>query len=169
MDLRKLQKLAVDALEDVKAKDIEVINTAKLTSLFDRIIVASGDSNRQVKALARSVHDKVKEAGGQVVGMEGEDSGEWVLVDLGDIVVHVMQPAVRVYYNIEELWTTKPKGRTAKSAAPADDEAGTAPKTAPVTRTAAKPAAKTAAKAKAPVEEAPKRKRAAVSKKPKAV
>jgi ribosome-associated protein len=112
MDIRKLQKLATDALEDVKAKDIEVINTTRLTSLFDRIIVASGDSNRQVKALARSVHDKVKEAGGAVIGIEGEDSGEWVLVDLGDIVVHVMQPAVRAYYNIEELWMAKPKRTT---------------------------------------------------------
>lgn len=117
MDIRKLQKLAVDALEDIKAKDIEVINTTKLTSLFDRIIVASGDSNRQVKALARSVHDKVKEAGGQVIGIEGEDGGEWVLVDLGDIVVHVMQPAVRAYYNIEELWQTMPKRASAKKSA----------------------------------------------------
>ena len=112
MDIRKLQKLAVDALEDVKAKDIEVINTTKLTSMFDRIIVASGDSNRQVKALARSVRDKVKEAGGNIVGIEGEDGGEWVLVDLGDIVVHVMQPAVRAYYDIEELWAgASPRSR----------------------------------------------------------
>lgn len=116
MNTLKLQKLAVDALEDIKAKDIEVINTAKLTSMFDRIIVASGDSTRHVKALARSVHDKVKEAGGNVIGIEGEESGEWVLVDLGDIVVHVMQPAVRVYYNIEDLWQTKPKRSPAHAA-----------------------------------------------------
>jgi ribosome-associated protein len=109
MDIRKLQKIAVTALEDVKAKDIEVINTTRLTSMFDRIIVASGDSTRQVKALARGVHDKVKAAGGNIVGIEGEDGGEWVLVDLGDIVVHVMQPAVRDYYAIEELWQAKPK------------------------------------------------------------
>ena len=115
MDLRKLQKLAVDALEDVKAKDIDVINTTKLTSLFDRIIVASGDSNRQVNALARNVHDKVKEAGGHIIGIEGEDGGEWVLVDLGDIVVHVMQPAVRTYYNIEELWAGAAPRRKEKS------------------------------------------------------
>src|SRR5262245_24369077 len=102
MDIRKLQKIAVTALEDIKAKDIEVINTTKLTSLFDRIIIASGDSTRQVKALARNVHDKVKEAGGEVHGLEGEESGEWILVDLGAIVVHVMQPAVRAYYNLEE-------------------------------------------------------------------
>lgn len=114
MDLRKLQKIAVAALEDIKGEDIEVINTTKLTSMFDRIIVASGNSNRQVKALARSVHDKVKEAGGDVVGIEGEDSGEWVLVDLGSIVVHVMQPAVRSYYNLEELWQARPKRKTKK-------------------------------------------------------
>ena len=115
MDIRKLQKLAVAALEDIKAKDIEVINTTKISSMFDRVIIATGDSNRQVKALAKSVHDKVKEAGGIVIGIEGEDSGEWVLVDLGDIVVHVMQPAVRAYYNLEELWKVTPK-RTRKKA-----------------------------------------------------
>ncbi len=122
MDIKKLQKLAVAALEDIKAKDIEVINTSKLTAMFDKIIVATGDSNRQVNALARSVHDKVKEAGGDIIGMEGEDAGEWVLVDLGDIVVHIMQPAVRAHYNLEELWQTKPKrsgktGDTKKAAA----------------------------------------------------
>lgn len=115
MDIRKLQKIAVTALEDVKAKDIEVLNTSKLSALFDRVIIATGDSNRQVKALARSVYDKVKEANGQVIGIEGEESGEWVLVDLGDIVVHVMQPAVRAYYNLEELWKVVPK-RTKKAA-----------------------------------------------------
>ena len=111
MDIRKLQKLAVAALEDIKAKDIEVINTAKVSAMFDRVIIATGDSNRQVKALAKSVHDKVKEAGGTVIGVEGEDAGEWVLVDLGDIVVHVMQPTVRQYYNLEELWQATPAQR----------------------------------------------------------
>ena len=120
MDIRKLQKLAVAALEDIKAKDIEVINTTKVSTMFDRVIIATGDSNRQVKALAKSVHDKVKEAGGIVIGIEGEDSGEWVLVDLGDIVVHVMQPAVRAYYNLEELWKVTPK-RTRKNAAADSD------------------------------------------------
>jgi ribosome-associated protein len=109
MDIRKLQKITVAALEDIKGRDIEVINTSKLTSLFERIVIASADSTRQVKALARNVQEKVKEAGGDVLGVEGEDSGEWVLVDLGDIVVHVMQPAVRSYYNLEELWQVKPK------------------------------------------------------------
>lgn len=109
MNVPKLQKIAVAALEDIKAQDIQVINTTKLTSMFDRIIVASADSTRQVKALAHSVYDKVKEAGGEIIGMEGEDSGEWVLVDLGSIVVHVMQPAVRRHYNLEELWQARPK------------------------------------------------------------
>lgn len=122
MDIRKLQKIAVAALEDIKAKDIEVLNTSKLSALFDRVIIATGDSNRQVKALAKNVHDKVKEAGGQVIGIEGEDAGEWVLVDLGDIVVHVMQPVVRSYYNLEELWKVAPKRSTKKAASNSDDE-----------------------------------------------
>ena len=111
MDLRKLQKIVVSALEDIKGKDIEVINTAKLTSMFDRLVIASGDSNRQVKALANNVQEKVKEAGGEVLSTEGEDGGEWVLVDLGDIVVHVMQPIVRQHYNLEELWQATPSQR----------------------------------------------------------
>src|SRR5512133_2179267 len=111
MDIRKLQKIVVSALEDIKGKDIEVINTTKLTSMFDRLVIASGDSNRQVKSLARNVQDKVREAGGEIVSIEGEDGGEWVLVDLGDIVVHVMQPTVRQYYNLEELWQTTPAQR----------------------------------------------------------
>jgi ribosome-associated protein len=111
MDIRKLQKIAVAALEDIKGEDIEVINTTKLTSMFDRIVVATGNSNRQVKSLARNVQDKVREAGGDVVGVEGEENGDWVLVDLGSIVVHVMQPAVRSYYNLEELWQAKPTSK----------------------------------------------------------
>ena len=111
MDVRKLQKIAVAALEDIKARDIEVINTTRHTPLFDRIIIASADSARQTKSLARSVQDKVLAAGGSVLGMEGEESGEWVVVDLGDIVVHVMQPAIRSYYNLEELWAAKPAPR----------------------------------------------------------
>jgi ribosome-associated protein len=116
MNTAKLQKIAIAALEDIKARDIEIINTTKLTSLFDRIIVASADSTRQVKALARNVYDKVKEAGGEVLGIEGEDAGEWVLVDLGGVVVHVMQPAVRSYYNLEELWQVKPRSPGAGAA-----------------------------------------------------
>lgn len=117
MQLAKLQKIVVAALEDIKAKDITILNTTKLTALFDRVVVATGDSNRQVNALARSVHDKVKEAGGDVIGTEGQESGEWVLVDLGDIVVHIMQPNIRTYYNLEELWQTVPKRAKKKDAA----------------------------------------------------
>jgi ribosome-associated protein len=106
MDVRKMQKLVVAALEDIKARDIEVLNVTRLTSLFDRVVIASADSTRQVKALARNVQDKLREAGASVVGVEGEETGEWVLVDLGAIVVHIMQPAVRSYYNLEELWGT---------------------------------------------------------------
>ncbi len=122
MDIRKLQKIAVSALEDIKGKDIEVINTTKLTSMFDRVIIATGDSNRQVKSLARNVLEKVREAGGEVISIEGEDGGEWVLVDLGDIVVHVMQAQVRQYYNLEELWQSTPaQRRKAVEQAPAAD------------------------------------------------
>ena len=108
MDIRKLQRVIVDALEDVKAQDIKVFNTSHLTELFDRVVVASGTSNRQTKALASSVRDKVKEAGGDIVSSEGEDTGEWVLVDCGDAIVHILQPALRQYYNLEEIWGDKP-------------------------------------------------------------
>src|SRR5574343_1601594 len=111
MDIRKLQKIVVSALEDIKGKEIEVINTTKLTSMFDRLVIATGDSNRQVKALARNVQDKVREAGGEIISVEGEETGEWVLVDLGDLVCHVMQPNVRTYYNLEELWQMTPAQR----------------------------------------------------------
>lgn len=108
MDIRKLQRLVVDALEDVKAQDIRVFNTTELTELFDRVVIASGTSNRQTRALASSVVEKVKGAGGAVISVEGAEAGEWVLVDLGDVVVHVMQPAVRDYYALEEIWGAKP-------------------------------------------------------------
>jgi ribosome-associated protein len=108
MDIRKLQRVIVDALEDVKAQDIKVFNTSHLTALFDRVIVASGTSNRQTKALASSVRESVKENGGDVVSTEGEDVGEWVLVDCGDAIVHILQPALRQYYNLEEIWGDKP-------------------------------------------------------------
>ncbi|GIK85841.1 MAG: hypothetical protein BroJett026_13220 [Betaproteobacteria bacterium] len=113
----KLQKTAVSALEDIKARDIAVLDVRKLTSLYDTLVIASADSNRQVKALARHVRDKLKEAGADILGVEGEDGGEWVLVDAGDIVVHIMQPAVRAYYNLEELWTPPAVKRTTKAAA----------------------------------------------------
>jgi ribosome-associated protein len=104
MRLNSVQKTAVGALEDIKAHDITVLDVRKLTSLCDALIIASADSNRQVKALAQHVRDKLKAAGATIVGTEGEETGEWVLVDAGDVVVHIMQPAVRAYYNLEELW-----------------------------------------------------------------
>lgn len=104
MPVKTLQNVAVDALEDIKARDIVVLDVRKLTSLYDTLVIASAESNRQVKALAHHVRDKLKESGATIVGVEGEDGGEWVLVDAGDIVVHVMQPAIRAYYNLEELW-----------------------------------------------------------------
>ena len=107
MEIKKLQGLVIDALEDVKAQEIRVFDTSHLTSLFDRIVVASGTSNRQTKALASSVRDKVKENGGNILSVEGEGTGEWVLVDMGDMVVHIMQPAIRAYYRLEEIWGEK--------------------------------------------------------------
>jgi ribosome-associated protein len=108
MEITKLQRAIIDGLEDVKAQDIKVFNTTHLTALFDRVIVASGTSNRQTKALANSVRDKVKELGGDIISTEGEEVGEWVLVDCGDAVVHILQPALRQYYNLEEVWGDKP-------------------------------------------------------------
>lgn len=103
----QIEKIVIAALEDIKGKEIEVISTKKLTSLFESIVIASGDSNRQVRSLARSVTDKAREAGIDILSTEGEDAGEWVLVDLGDVVVHIMQPAIRSYYNLEGLWGGK--------------------------------------------------------------
>ena len=108
MEIQKLQRAIIDGLEDVKAQDIKVFNTTHLTALFDRVIVASGTSNRQTKALANSVREKVKELGGDVISTEGEEIGEWVLVDCGDAVVHILQPALLQYYNLEEVWGDKP-------------------------------------------------------------
>jgi ribosome-associated protein len=107
MDIQKLQRAVIDALEDVKALDIKVFNTTHLTSLFDRVVIASATSNRQTRALASSVADRGRSLD-LTVAVEGEDTGEWVVVDLGDIVVHVMQPAIRQYYNLEEIWGGKP-------------------------------------------------------------
>lgn len=108
MDLRKLQRIVIDAIEDIKGHEIQVFNTTGLTDLFDRVILVSGTSNRQTRAIASHVCDQVKAAGGHVIAVEGEETGEWVLVDLGDIVIHVMQPAIRAYYNLEEIWGGKP-------------------------------------------------------------
>jgi ribosome-associated protein len=115
MKAAPLEKIVVAALEDVKGKDIEVIDTRKLTPLFERIIVASGDSNRHVRSLARNVGDKVRAAGAEILSTEGEEAGEWALVDLGDVVVHIMQPSVRAYYNLEELWGGRGPERVRKA------------------------------------------------------
>ena len=156
MDIKKLQALVVDALEDVKAQDIHIYDTTHLTSMFDRIAVASGTSNRQTKALAASVRDKVKAAGGNIVNMEGEITGEWVLVDLGDMVVHIMQPAIRAYYRLEELWGDKEirlaDARRGTDARKPNTKKATEPKSAAGdSKTAAK---KTAKKTPKPVKSA---------------
>ncbi|THC45689.1 ribosome silencing factor [Massilia sp. Mn16-1_5] len=174
MDIKKLQTVVVDALEDVKGQEIMLFDTTGLTSLFDRIAVVSGTSNRQTKALAASVRDKVKEAGGDVVGMEGEDTGEWVLVDLGDMIVHIMQPAIRQYYRLEEIWGEKPVklGAAKRKSTPEAAEAAEpkvkskhlaanqdAPEAKPVNER--KPAAKKAAATKTAAAKAPAKKPAA--------
>jgi len=108
MDIRVKQRVVVEALEDVKGRDILVFNTARLPSMFERVVIASGESNRQVKALSDRVQERCRELGARVYGVEGESGGEWVLVDLGDVVVHIMHPAVRTFYNLEEIWGGKP-------------------------------------------------------------
>ncbi|MCV2354934.1 ribosome silencing factor [Paucibacter sp. B2R-40] len=144
MDIRKLQRAIVDGLEDVKAQNILVFNTEHLTPLFERVIIASGTSNRQTKALASAVRVTVKERGMDVLRCEGEENGEWIIVDCGAAVVHVMQPAIRDYYHLEELWGGKPvkmalgDGKTKLvKASEEDDEEDVAPKKA-AKKTAAK-------------------------------
>jgi len=107
-DIQKLQRAIIDGLEDVKAQDIQVFNTEKLSALFERVMVASGTSNRQTKALAASVRDAVRDAGFAKPRMEGEENGEWIIVDCGAAVVHIMQPAIRQYYHLEDLWGETP-------------------------------------------------------------
>ncbi|HXF77808.1 MAG TPA: ribosome silencing factor [Usitatibacter sp.] len=113
------KKLVISALEDIKAHDIQAIDVRKLTSICDWVVVASADSARQTKALSRHVRDRLREAGVRIVGTEGEETGEWILVDAGDIVAHVMQPAVREYYNLEELWADGRFDDIVNSTAPA--------------------------------------------------
>lgn len=170
MDIRKLQRAIVDGLEDVKAQNIVVFNTEHLSPLFERVIIASGTSNRQTKALASSVRETVKGRGMQVMRTEGEDNGEWIIVDCGAAVVHVMQPAIRDYYRLEEIWGEKPvklkvasgevklvkasepepapKKALAKKAAPAKTAAKTPAKAPAKTAAKAAPAAKKATPAK---------------------
>jgi ribosome-associated protein len=107
-DVQKLQRIVVDSLEDVKAQDIAVFNTEHLSPLFERVIIASGTSNRQTKALAANVRDDVRDGGFGKPRIEGEENGEWIIVDCGSVVVHIMQPAIRLYYHLEEIWGDKP-------------------------------------------------------------
>jgi ribosome-associated protein len=117
MRLNKLVEITVSALEDIKGRDIKVLDVRKMTSLFDNIIVASAESTRQAKSMANNVQEKAKAAGARVHGVEGEQVGEWILVDLGAVIVHIMQPAVRQHYNLEELWTPPPTRRRSAAVA----------------------------------------------------
>lgn len=148
-DVTKLQRAIVDGLEDVKAQDIQVFNTEQLSPLFERVIVASGTSNRQTKALAASVRDAVKEAGFAKPRIEGEDNGEWIIVDCGPAVAHIMQPAIRQYYRLEELWGETPvrlKLGAAKPAASAAADLAEKKSAQKAAKSGAKAAAKTPAK-----------------------
>ena len=151
-DTQKLQRAIIDGLEDVKAQDIQVFDTEHLSPLFERVIVASGTSNRQTKALASSVRDAVREAGFPKPRIEGEDNGEWIIVDCGAAVAHIMQPAIRQYYHLEEIWGDKPvrlKLGAAKPAAVSADSSTAKDKKAekPVTSLRRASAAKTAIRA----------------------
>ena len=117
MRIDTMKRAVIDALEDVKAKDIVAFNVTKMTTLCDWVVIASGDSNRQTRALAANVRNKLKEAGAEVIGVEGEATGEWILVDLGKVVVHIMQPTIRAHYNLEELWSPPPRARRKAAAA----------------------------------------------------
>lgn len=158
-DIQKLQRAIVDALEDVKGQEIQVFDTEHLSSLFERVIIASGTSNRQTKALSASVRDKVRNAGFAKPRIEGEDNGEWIIVDCGQAVVHIMQPTIRGYYNLEEIWGGKPvrlKLGAPKPVAAAGQKAhvhSSAPQKAATktkaTKTPASPKAKASSSAKA--------------------
>lgn len=166
-DVTKLQRAIVDGLEDVKAQDIQVFNTEHLSPLFERVIVATGGSNRQTKALASSVRDAVREAGFPKPRTEGEDNGEWIIVDCGQAVVHVMQPAIRQYYRLEEIWGEKPVRLKLGAAKPRKITASEDASAAPAKKAAAKKAPAKAAPAKAAAKKAPAaRKAAPAAKKP---
>jgi len=158
-DIQKLQRAIVDALEDVKAQEIQVFDTEHLSSLFERVIIASGTSNRQTKALASSVRNKVRDAGFGKPRMEGEDNGEWIIVDCGQAVVHIMQPTIRTYYNLEEIWGGTPvrlKFGAPKPAATAEVKGhirnSVAKKATGKTALSPKPAAKSKVALKAPAK-----------------
>jgi ribosome-associated protein len=187
MDIRKLQRAIVDGLEDVKGQNIVVFNTEHLSALFERVVIASGTSNRQTKALAASVRDAVRAKGFGPMRTEGEENGEWIIVDCGAAVVHLMQPSIREYYHLEEIWGDKPVRLKLDSAAPRLVKASepepvvkqsTAAKKAPARKTSAtksaarkraapasrKPAATAAPAKKAAMKKAPARKAAPVRK-----
>ncbi|WP_218239812.1 ribosome silencing factor [Comamonas fluminis] len=156
-DVTKLQRAIVDGLEDVKAHDIQVFNTEALSPLFERVIVASGTSNRQTKALASSVREAVKEAGFPVPRQEGEQNGEWIIVDCGAAVCHIMQPAIRQYYRLEEIWGETPVRLKIGAAKPKPAELA-------AKKLAAKQAVEKAAAENTVVEKKPAAKKAAAKK-----
>ena len=172
MDIRKLQRAIVDGLEDVKAQDIVVFKTEHLSPLFERVVIATGSSNRQTKALAASVRDAARAAGFQVMRTEGQDNGEWIIVDLAAAVVHIMQPAIRQYYQLEGIWGEKPvtmklkagKVGLVKASEPDEDDEpvkSVKPKKAAGKTTAAKKAAITAPKRQVAAKKAPAARKAA--------
>jgi ribosome-associated protein len=161
-DTQKLQRAIVDGLEDVKGHDIQVFNTEHLSPLFERVIVASGTSNRQTRALASSVIDAVREAGFPKPRVEGEDNGEWIIVDCGAAVAHIMQPTIRQYYHLEEIWGDKPvrvRFGAAKPAAPA--KAAPAPAPAPTAKKAPQPSLRRSSAVKTAERQASAAKKAA--------
>ena len=165
MDIRKLQRAIVDGLEDVKAQDIQVFNTEHLSPLFERVIIASGQSNRQTKALASGVRDAVKAKGMSVLRVEGEENGEWIIVDCGAAVAHIMQPSIRDYYRLEEIWGGKPvkiklgesRGGLVKASEGFDDDED---EDEPPKKAAKAVPAKKAVAAKVPAKKAPAKKTA---------
>ena len=187
-DVQKLQRTIVDSLENVKAQDIQVFNTEHLSPLFERVVIACGTSNRQTKALAANVRDDVRDAGFGKPRIEGEENGEWIIVDCGPVVVHIMQPTIRQYYHLEEIWGDKPVRLKLGAAKPLPNPkpvavpkevpkkaarkttSKTAPKTAAKTTAAKQPTAKkTAAKSpptKKPVSKRPVSKKTVAKKSP---
>ena len=154
-DVQKLQRAIIDGLEDVKAQDIQVFDTEHITSLFERVIIASGTSNRQTKALAASVRDAVRDAGFSKPRIEGEENGEWIIVDCGAAVAHIMQPTIRQYYHLEELWGEKPVKLKLGAPAPLVKASKPEPKVEAKTAVKAKPGVKTAFKSRASLSSKP--------------
>jgi ribosome-associated protein len=173
-DTQKLQRAIIDGLEDVKAQDIKVFDTEHLSPLFERVIVASGTSNRQTKALAASVRDAVREAGFGKPRIEGEDNGEWIIVDCGSAVAHIMQPAIRQYYHLEEIWGDKPvraklggtKPAVATASKVVTEEKKAAAKAPTLRRSSAAKTAIRAAEQEAKAAKAPAAKKTAAKKAP---